>query len=186
MRAFLTWLGVGLLAIVLLAVIGVLTYQRFSDGPTGPLAGGSFRSGTPVEAPAQDWSKLKGDFEFELLANGTSRTAGGVMLDGRAYVTCDLGFIWSRLPEGTTKRILRTIWWLKDWHETAEADGRARIRKDGKIYTVRLERVHDAEEIEQLKQVLEGEAAAFFAPNPVGPRPVDGPSDIWFFRIETS
>ena len=45
----------------------------------------------------RDWSFAVGkNVEFELVGTGTSRTAGYIMHDGVAYMTCDLGFMWNR------------------------------------------------------------------------------------------
>jgi len=180
------WIRRGLLGFATVLVIVVATlmiYQRFSDGPTGPLPGGPFRTGEVVSAPVDDWSRLRGDFEFELVGDGTSRTAGGIWLDGNVYISCDLGFMWSRLPSGTIRNILHVIWWFKTWHSRASEDGRVRIRKAGRIYPVTIERVHDPDLIEALKATVEVEAAAFFAPMKIGPRPQQPPSDMWFFRV---
>lgn len=180
------WVGrsaLGLGALVLAGIITLLIYQRISDGPTGPLPGGPFTSGNLVSAPVTDWSPLEGDFEFELVGEQSSRTAGGLLVDGNLYISCDLGFIWSRLPEGLGRNVMHIIWWFKTWHGKALADGRVRIRKDGNIYPVTIERVTNPQQLELLKNNLEDLAAEFFAPNELGPRPVDPPNDIWFFRV---
>jgi hypothetical protein len=174
-------LGIG--ALVLAGIVTLLIYQRFSDGPTGPLTGGPFTSGAVVSAPVTDWTPLAGDFEFELVGEKTSRTAGGVLLDDNLYITCDLGFIWSRLPDGVPRNLLHVIWWFKDWHEKALADSRVRIRKNGSIYPVTIERVTDQQLLERLKSNIEIEAGKFFGPDELGPRPVNPPNDIWFFRV---
>lgn len=174
---------IGTAALLLIAVASLLIYQRYSDGPNGPLAGGPFRTGEVVSAPLSDWTPLRGDFEFELTSDGSSRTAGGIWLDGNVYISADLGFMWARLPSGSTRNLLHVIWWFKTWHEKATEDGRLRIRKDGLIYPVRIELVDDPELIERLKTTLEAEAAAFFAPMEIGERPQQPPNDIWFFRV---
>ena len=173
----------GLGALALLGVFALIVYQRFSDGPTGPLPGGPFSSGEVVSAPVTDWAPLAGDFEFELVGEQSSRTAGGLLVDGNLYISCDLGFIWSRLPDGLPKNMLHTIWWFKTWHEKALLDGRVRIRKDGRIYSGDIEHVQDPQLIAQLKSVLEEEAAKFFGPDALGPPPAQPPNDIWFFRV---
>ncbi len=172
-----------LAALLAVAVVILLVYQRFSDGPTGPLSGGPFRTGEVVPAPVDDWSLLRGDFEFELVGDGTSRTAGGIWLDDKVYISCDLGFMWSRLPDGATRNILEVIFWFKDWHERATEDGRVRIRKDGRIYPVTIERVQDPALIEALKAAIEVEAAAFFEGVDISTRPEQPPNDIWFFLV---
>ena len=176
-------IGLGLIVLLLLLFLVVRIWQQFSDGPTGPLAGGAFSSGELVNTPIEDWSVLQGDFEFELVGQGTSRTAGGILVDGTLYITCDLGFIWGRLPSGVQRNLLHVIWLFKDWHEHAVQDGRVVIRKDGRRYPVQITRVADPAEIEQLKTALESLAAEFFAPNDMGPRPTTPPNDIWFFKV---
>ncbi|XOV84140.1 MAG: hypothetical protein ACFHXK_03270 [bacterium] len=180
------WIGRGLFGVatcLVLAIVCVLVYQQISDGPAGPLPGGPFSSGTLISTPVTDWSPLEGGFEFELVEQQSSRTAGGILLDGNLYISCDLGFIWARLPEGLPKNMLHVIWWFKNWHEKALLDGRVRIRKDGKIYPVTIERVTDLQLLENLKSALEAEAETFFSPNALGPRPMQSPNDIWFFRV---
>ena len=178
------WLVSMVVGLIVLSVIGILIAQRVSDGPMGPLTGSSFTSGEWVNEPPQDWSVLNGDFEFELVGEGTSRTAGGVMLGDQVYITCDLGFIWSRLPDGLARNMLHVIWWFKDWHLKAEQDGRVVIRKDGRLYPVMITRVQDPEVIEGLKVTLEELAAGYFAPTELGPRPTEAPNDIWFFSVD--
>lgn len=178
----LLYVVLGLLSLILVACAGVLVYQHFSDGPTGPLSGGVFTSGEVVPAPIDDWHRLDGDFEFELVGRGTSRTAGGVMLDDEVYISCDLGFIWGRLPESTMRNVLHIIWWFKDWHEYAQQDGRVRIRKDGKIYPVHIERVTDEALLERLKDELEALARANLSIE-LGPPPQTPPNDILFFKV---
>lgn len=173
----------GLAGIVVVGLVSLLIYQRISDGPTGPLMGGSFSSGEVVEAPVEDWSAMAGDFEFELVGQGSSRTAGGILVDGNLYITCDLGFIWSRLPAGFQRNILNLIWVFKTWHKDALLDGRIRIRKDGRIHAATLELVEDPQLIEALKVSLEDLASKFFEPEGLGPRPSKEPNDIWFFRV---
>ncbi|MEE4284450.1 MAG: hypothetical protein V2I41_21115 [Pseudomonadales bacterium] len=173
--------GVG--ALLVAGIAALLIYQRISDGPTELLPGGPFTSGTVLSAPVTDWSLLEGDFEFELVGERTSRSAGGLLLDGNLYISCDLGFIWSRLPEGLGRNVMHVIWWFKTWHGKALIDGRVRIRKDGNIYPVTIERVTNPQLLERLKATIEFEAEKFFAPNELGPRPVDPPNDIWFFRV---
>lgn len=174
------------LALAMLIVLGfaaIRVWQTLSDGPTGPLAGGSFSSGEWVTEPITDWRQLEGDFEFELVAQGTSRTAGGILVDEDLYITCDLGFIWGRLPDGMQRNLLHVIWMFKDWHHHAQQDGQVVIRKDGRLYPVTVTRVTDATKIETLKSALEGLAADFFGDRQLGPRPVNPPNDIWFFKV---
>ena len=58
-----------------------------------------------------------------------------------------------------------------------------RIRKDGRIYPVTIERVEDPALIDALKDTIEMEAAAFFGWEEIAPRPEQPPNDVWFFLI---
>jgi len=182
-KTWLTRIALGLTATIGVVLVGLLVYQQISDGPTGPLMGGTFSSGEIVEFPVEDWSKLEGDFEFELVGPGSSRTAGGILVDGNLYISCDLGFIWSRIPSGFQRNILNVIWIFKTWHEEALLDGRIRIRKDGRIHSATLEHVKDPHLIEALKVSLEDMASEYFEPEGLGSRPAQEPNDIWFFRV---
>lgn len=79
--------------------------------------------------------------------------------------------------------MLHAIWLFKDWHERAQEDGRVRIRRDGQIYSATITLVEEADTIDHLKTALENEASAFFAPDPLGPRPERPPNEILFFRV---
>jgi hypothetical protein len=183
----LTWLkytGITLVAVVFLAALGILLTQRFSDGPIEFLQGGPFRTGELVEEPVEDWSFGVGkNTEFELEGFGTSRTAGYIMHDGIAYMTCDLGFMWNRF-DGRQRMILNLIYVFKHWHEDAVQDGRARLRIDGKIYEANFVKVEDPELNEILRAELEDLARGYFAPAELGPPPMEPPNDVWFFRMD--
>ena len=167
---------------VLLGIwIAILVYQRFSDGPTGPLTGGPFRSGEPGSLKGLD--ELDGDFEFELSGFGTTRTAGGIVVDDSLYITCDLGFLWNRLPFGVPRYMLHVIWWFKDWHEKAQLDGRVRIRKRDQVYSGNILLVEDQEKIAALKTALEGRAKKYLG-GEIGPRPAETPNDVLFFSVQ--
>ena len=179
----LKYLGVGLLAIIVSLSVAVLVLQRVSDGPIEPLQGGPFKTGEIIEGPVDDWSFGElGNTQFELEGYGTSRRAGYIILDGVAYMTCDLGFIWNRL-EGFPKFVLNTIYVFKTWHTDAVEDGRARIRIDGKIYKAQFVKVEDPVLQEKLKARIEVLFREMFGE--LGPVPTDGPKDMWFFRMDS-
>ena len=179
----LKYLGAGLLVMIISLIIGVVIVQRVSDGPIEFLQGGPFKTGEIVEEPVDDWSFGElASTQFELVGYGTSRQAGYIMLDGVAYMTCDLGFIWNRL-EGTQRMVLNLIYIFKTWHMDAAEDGRARIRLDGKIYKAQFTKVEDPAIQEKLELRLEEMANEMF--DDLGPAPTDGPKDIWFFRIDS-
>ena len=181
----LKWFAGGVTALAVLAVIGLLIAQRVSDGPMAFVQGGPFTTGEVVEEKVTDWSfAVDREIEFELVGFGTSRIAGFIMLDGVAYMTCDLGFIWNRLEPGVGRTLLNLIYIFKDWHLDAVADGRARLRIDGEtIYNTQFVKVEDPETIEALKVRIEALAAEYFG-GEIGPRPAESPNDIWFFRME--
>lgn len=184
MRRWLKYLGITLGGLLATGIIGILITQRVSDGPIEFLQGGSFRSGELVEEPVTDWSFGVGKpAEFELEGFGTSRTAGYIMHDGEAYMTCDLGFMWNRLEPGLSRSILNLIYIFKDWHHDAVEDGRALIRIDGKIYKAMFVRETDPETITALKSNLENLAREYFGRD-MGSPPAEPPNDIWFFRLE--
>ena len=63
MHKIITWItriALGLSVTVGVGLVALLVYQQISDGPTGPLMGGSFSSGEIVETPVEDWSELAG------------------------------------------------------------------------------------------------------------------------------
>ena len=179
----LRWSLYAAVAVAVLVSVAAAAHLYWADGPTGPLAGGAFETGTPTPLPPDYTRALQGDFEFELVSTGRSRTAGGLLLDDELYLTCDLGFIWSRVPDDTARGMLNVIYWFKTWHHDAMSDGRIRIRKDDRVYQAVLSRVEDPTKIAALKVALENEASAFFQPDGLGPAPESGPSDVWFFHI---
>ncbi len=185
-RKGLKYLGITLGSLIGIAIVAVFVTQRVSDGPIEMLQGGSFKSGELVEEPVTDWSFAAGsNIEFELVGFGTSRTAGYIVHDGQAYMTCDLGFIWNRLEPGTTKRVLNLLYIFKRWHTDAVEDGRGLIRVDGeKIYRTNFVKVDDPELNAILRSELEELARGYFAPAELGPPPQEPPNDVWFFRMD--
>ena len=183
-RAGLRYFSYAVGTLLLVVVIVVLLTQQFADGPVEFLQGGSFSSGELVSEPVQDWSFAAGkNVEFELVGYGTSRTAGYIVHDGQAYMTCDLGYMWNRF-EGSQRWILNLIYVFKHWHRDAEEDGRALIRYDGKLYKTEFVRVQDPALEEVLRAKLEDLAREFVAPAKLGPPPAEEPNDIWFFRMD--
>jgi len=181
---WLKFVGLGLLGLIVISVVGIAVTQRVSDGPIEFLQGGPFRSGELVDAPVTDWSFGIGKpVAFELVGYGTSRTAGYLIHDGVAYMTCDLGFMWNRL-EGGQRQILQLIYLFKHWHEDAVADGRALLRIDGKLYKANFVKVEDPELNAELRTEMEALGRKYFAPAELGPPPAQPPNDIWFFRMD--
>ncbi len=150
----------GLVIGLLLVVLAAAGLARFLDGPLGMLPGGALVSGERVEAPVADWSFAAEieTIEMQLVADDTSRTTWIVVHDGRAYIPCSLGF-----PPG------------KKWYRRADRDGDARVRIDGRLYPVRLSRVHDEKLASELKEAARAK---------YGGGPPSG-SEVWFFAIES-
>lgn len=181
---WLRFVALGLIAVILVAIVGIRITQRVADGPIAFLQGGPFTSGELVEAPVTDWSFGIGKpTAFELVGFGTSRTAGYVMHDGVAYMTCDLGFMWNRF-EGPQKLILNLIYLFKHWHEDAVEDGRALLRIDGKLYKANFVKVEDPALDAVLRAKLEALGREYIAPAELGPPPAESPNDVWFFRMD--
>ena len=183
-KSALKYLTYTLGGLIVVGLVGVLVTQQFSDGPIEFLQGGSFKSGELVEAPVEDWSfGLGKTVEFELVGFGTSRTAGYIMHDDVAYMTCDLGFMWNRF-EGQQRLILNLIYIFKHWHRDAVEDGRALLRIDGKIYRANFVKVEDPELNAILRSRLEDLGRTFVAPGELPPAPAEEPNDVWFFRMD--
>jgi len=184
---WLRYSGIGLVVVVALLAGGILLAQRISDGPMGPLQGGSFSTGAIVAKTDIDWSSvLEGheeEFQFELVAQGTSRITGAMVHDGTLYIPCDLGFMWGRFS-GQTRLILNTLYIFKRWHTDAEEDSGVVLRIDGKLYPGELVRIANPELLAILRAQLEDMARAWIAPAELGPPPAEGPRDIWFFRFD--
>lgn len=180
------------MAVIGLVLAGFIS-SRISDGPLGPIPGGSLVSGELVDAPVVDWSAVTGGqiedqitpyfVEFELAERMSSRTTGILLYEGEVYIPCDLGFGWARMS-GSTRWILHLIYLVKDWHNQALEDGLVVLRIAGKRYERQAVRVIDPEVVEALRLQLEAFTAEWQTPEPLGPRPTDGPKDIWFFRLD--
>ena len=184
LATWLKYIAISLGVVIIVATIGILITQRFSDGPIEFLQGGPFKTGERVEEPVADWTFGTGkSSEFELVGFGTSRVAGYIILDGVAYMTCDLGFMWNRF-EGQQRLILNLIYVFKHWHEDAVEDGRALLRIDGKIYKANFVKVEDPDLNAALRLELEDLGRGYIAPAELGPPPTEPPNDVWFFRMD--
>ena len=96
------------------------------------------------------------------------------------YVPCDLGYVWRRLPDGTLRLVLHTIWMFKDWHQKAALDGRVVARVEGKRYKLNAVRVTDEALLSLFRERVSSAAGEVFELLPVE----TDPEDIWFFRLD--
>ena len=122
----------GLLALLLLAIGGLLVGARFADGPVAIVAGGPFKSGELASGPEPDWSFVHDvqEVEFQLLEPARSRTTWILDHQGKAYI-----------PSG-----YMTTWWGKLWKRwplEAEKDPRIVLRIGDKLYERQLVRIQD-------------------------------------------
>lgn len=119
--------------VVLIAVTAAITLfaARFADGPWAIISGGSFSSGQVV-AEVPDWAFIRDrqEVEFELVSTGRSRVTWIAEAEGRIFI-----------PSGYMNSTIGKIW--KQWPVHAEADGRAILRVDDRLYPRRLVRVKD-------------------------------------------
>jgi hypothetical protein len=134
----LRWLAYALIGVAVM-IAGMFIAARFMDGPLGMIPGGSFRSGTAVEYPAQ-WSFAESIETIEMQLDGadTSRTIWIVVHDDNAYLPANLDF-----PPGKT------------WHLKADQDGVAQLRIETRLYDVVLRRVSDPAQATQVMGSLE-------------------------------
>lgn len=173
--------------LALLVLIGaVLVAVRFADGPVGPIPGGALTKGPLVTDADIDWNGVLGGqsvatIEFQLVEPVGSRSVGAFAHEGELYVPCDLGFVWRRMPDTSTRTLLRLIWVFKRWHEDALKDGRVVIRVDGKRYARQAVLVTDETLKTAFRQKVLAGAEEFFG----GLMPIEtDPKDIWFFRLD--
>lgn len=177
--------GIVTLVLIIGLVVAGLVAQRMSDGPTGPIQGGPLIAGELVSGLV-DWNVVlgedwMGEIELQLVEPPGSRVTAAFVYEDQFYIPCDLGFIWRRLPDTSTRWLLHLIWLLKGWHEDALHDGRAVLRIDGKRYERQAVRVTDPELLPTLRTRVETPAAEFFG----GLLPDEPDTEaIWFFRMD--
>lgn len=175
-----------LLLLLLALMLAGRIAQRMSDGPTGPIQGGALRAGPLVSEPEVDWTAVLGDvpvgsIELQLVEPLGSRITGAFVYEGQLFVPCDLGFIWRRAPDTSSRWLLRLIWMLKGWHEDVMRDGRVVVRVDGKRYERLAVRVTDPELLATFRGQVEQAAEEYFGS--LLPEEAD-PEAIWFFRMD--
>ncbi len=158
----------GLIALVLLAVVVVFVGARFADGPLEIIAGGPFTSGELQAGPEPDWSPLKDrpTVEFQLNEPARSRTTFVMVHDGRLFI-----------PSGYMTTWYGKLW--KHWPFQAEADPRALLRVDGKLYERTMVRLTEGPD---LAPVLAELSRKYGGGNPIGPEAVDS-GYLWLFEL---
>jgi hypothetical protein len=129
----------GLLALLLVAIGGLLIGARFADGPVAIIAGGPFTSGELVSGPEPDWSFVRDvqEVEFQLLEPARSRTTWILDHEGKAYI-----------PSG-----YMTTWWGKLWKRwplEAEKDPRILLRIGDSLYERQLVRIQEGPSVAPL------------------------------------
>jgi hypothetical protein len=151
----------GIVGLVVVALLAVFVYGRFSDGPVGFFSGGPLESGPIVEAPVADWHFAKDvrTIEFQLVEPPRSRTTWIVVDGQQAYIPCGVPNF--------------RLW--KKWPHEAMQDGRAVLRIEGKRYPVQLTRVDDRGRVEALTKIV-GDKYDVGLPG-------EGPDTVWFFEI---
>jgi len=122
----------GLLALLVVAIGGLVIAARFADGPIVIVAGGPFTTGERVAGPEPDWSFVRDvqEVEFQLLDPPRSRITWVLEHEGKAYI-----------PSG-----YMTTWWgriWKRWPLEAERDGRTLLRIGDALYERQLVRVEE-------------------------------------------
>ncbi|MFI5314562.1 MAG: hypothetical protein ACHQ6T_02595 [Myxococcota bacterium] len=183
--------GCGLVALAAAIALGfgaVRVGQRLSDGPLlGLISGGPLLTGERVTERDIDWPAVLGEhpkwIELQLVEPPTSRTTGVLVREGQLYVPCDLGFLWNRFS-GPMHAMGHLIHVFKRWHEDALRDGRVVLRIEGKRYERQAVRVTDPELTAALRSQMEDGVRRWLSPGALGAPPAEGPSDIWFFRME--
>jgi len=163
-----------LILLFVLAVGGVFTAARFSDGPmegdlarvsAGPFTSGEMQSG--AEEP--DWGFIKNyaTVQFQLLDPDRSRTTFIMEHEGRIFI-----------PSGYMNSFVGKVW--KHWPIEAEKDGRAILRVDGKLYERQLVRLTSGEILEP---VLAEISRKYMGGAAIPKEEVDS-NNLWLFELQ--
>ena len=163
----------GLTRLVLISVVALgatlgAAYwaMGFADGPMGMVRGGAFGSGEIINEDP-DWAFIKDreTVEFQLLNPVSSRTSWVAEHNGRIFI-----------PSGYMNTDLGKVW--KHWPMHAEADGRALLRIDGKIYPRQLVRVTEDPDM----TVVLAELSRKYIGQPVPMTEVSS-GNLWVFEL---
>ena len=129
--------GLGIILVVVVLVVGVVVMAGPLGGPFEIVSAGAFRSGELHVGPEPDWSFLRDrqTVEFQLLDPARSRTTWILMHDGRIFIVSGYMNTW-----------YGKLW--KHWPAQAEADGRAILRVDGRLYERRMVRILEGQDVQ--------------------------------------
>ena len=132
-----------LMIIPVSAVVTAAIKQRFEDGPNRVFAGGPLVSGTLYEGEEPDWTFVNQipTVELQLLEPPQSRRIWIAEAGGRL-------FVWS----GYMNSLAGKLW--KRWPAQAEANGKAIIRINGKLYERHLRRITQDPVFAQLSETV--------------------------------
>lgn len=126
-----------MILVFVLGVVALSVAARFHDGPfdgvLAIIAAGPFETGElQLGSEEPDWAFLRDypTIEFQLLDPPRSRTTYVMWYDGRIFI-----------PSRYMNTIRGKLW--KHWPMEAEADGRALLRVDGKLYERQLVRIRE-------------------------------------------
>ncbi len=164
----------GLIALILLTVVGIFTAARIHDGPfDGRLAmvtAGAFVSGelqSGAEEPNWDFLKETITVEFQLLDPTRSSTTYVMEQDGRIFVPSGyMNSTWGKIS--------------KHWPMEAEQDGRAILRVDGKLYERNLVRIKEGDIV---VAVLAELSRKYAGGAPIPMEQVDS-GNLWLFELQ--
>jgi len=164
MRTTLKWFGAVALAVVVgLSLTSLLA--RSSDGPIGAFAGGPLVAGERLEGGLSNWSAYEGvsELDMQLLEPPRSRRVWLLVDEGNLYI-----------PSGW----VRSMPFWKHWPHQAQADGRALLRIEGRIYPVELVKVEN----DDLRWNLARKLSAKY--NLPVPDSAPDPEELWIFRAD--
>lgn len=163
----LKWTG-SVLAAVVLALVLLVAFARFGDGPIAIVPGGPLEAGELYSGVEPDWTFARDypEMEFQLVEPPVSRTIWLQVVDGKLYAV-----------SGYMNSTIGTLW--KQWPLQAVKDPRAVIRIDGKRYErtiVRLGPDHPA--LEAIASETRRKYGAALRPE------MAATGDAWFYAFE--
>ena len=155
-------------AVLIVAIGGLVVGARFADGPIEIIAGGPFTSGDLVTGPEPDWSFVEDltEVEFQLLDPPRSRTTWVLHHEGKAYIPCGYMTSW-----------LGKLW--KQWPHEAAKDPRILLRIGDALYERELVRITEGSEVEPLLARL---GSKYVGGREISPEMVTSGS-LWLYEL---